>query len=97
MAKKAQGAEEIQGEQVELQDGIGEGVQVDGQGLEPVATIPDDDADADPHQQDDAEEAPQLVKMYRDIDFDDDGPEEADVHPEEVANYSAAGWIVSDE
>lgn len=94
MAKKTQSAEEIQGEQVELQDGIGEGIQIDGQGLEPVATIPDDDAEM--NLEDAPILAPELVQMYRDIDFDGDGPEEAEVHPDEVANYSAAGWIVAE-
>jgi len=94
MAKKTQGAEEIQGEQVELKESIGEGVQIDGQGLEPLATIPDDDAEMD--LEDAPVPAPKLVQMYRDIDLDDDGPEEADVHPDEVANYSAAGWIVAE-
>ena len=33
-----------------------------------------------------------LVKMVRDTPQHPDGPTEADVHPDEVANYEAAGW-----
>lgn len=36
-----------------------------------------------------------LVKMHR-VDVIDGGPTEADVHPDEVANYQAFGWRVTE-
>jgi len=93
MAKKTQGAEEIQGEQVELKESIGEGVQIDGQGLEPLATIPDDDAEMD--LEDAPVPSPKLVQMHLDHDSDADGPAGPHVNPEQVAKYVAAGRLVT--
>lgn len=36
--------------------------------------------------------APRLVKMKRDKDAHPHGPHEADVHPDEVANFASGGW-----
>lgn len=38
-----------------------------------------------------AGKAPKLVKMHRDAEAFPE-PHSADVHPDEVANYAAAGW-----
>lgn len=100
MAKKNQVAEEIQGQADEA--AIGAGEQAATQGDESINTESQSAApaaDGEAEQSQDAEQGPALVKMYRDIDFnsDDDGPEDADVHPDEVANYAAAGWVVADE
>lgn len=109
MAKKNQAAEEIQGQANEA--GIGAGEQAAAQGGESINTesqpappaagveVADEGAGDEVEQAHDAAVAPALVRMYRDIDFDSDvgGPEEADVHPDEVANYAAAGWVVAGE
>ncbi len=34
-----------------------------------------------------------LVPMKRDPEQHPGGPHEADVHPDEVENYAAAGWV----
>ena len=39
-----------------------------------------------------AKEAPKTVKMYRTEDEAKGGPTTADVHPDEVVNYSLHGW-----
>jgi len=38
------------------------------------------------------EKQAQLTGMYRSTDAANGGPTEAEVHPDEVENYSAAGW-----
>ena len=41
-------------------------------------------------------EAPavQTIRMVRSAEICADGPLAADVHPDEVANYSAGGWVI---
>lgn len=36
-----------------------------------------------------------LLQMRRDAPLHDDGPTTADVHPDEVVNWLAAGWVLS--
>lgn len=42
---------------------------------------------------DEQPKVPALVKMVRDAEMYPAGPFEADVHPDEVANYSLGGWV----
>lgn len=38
-----------------------------------------------------ADTAPELVKMHREV--SGSGPTEADVHPDEVENFRSGGWV----
>ena len=40
-----------------------------------------------------APKGPKLVKMVRDEEQFPNGPHEADVHPDEVENFAAGGWV----
>lgn len=45
----------------------------------------------------DSDMTPALIRMVRDEPMQHGGPTTADVHPEEVSNYSAYGWQVEAE
>jgi len=61
----------------------------------PAAADPAPAADPPPAEDHPAESAG-LIRMVRDLEDGEPGPSEADVHPDEVANYEAGGWRVAE-